>query len=138
MERLKQRYQLLQKAVNTLRQVLQKLAPLNVNDDYYLEVRDSVIQRFEYSVDLLWKFLKHFLEEKYATTPPASPKPVFKICLDTNLVTQEEYTKLIEMIEDRNLTSHAYDETLAERIKTAIPQYYNIMKNIVKRHKMLL
>jgi uncharacterized protein YutE (UPF0331/DUF86 family) len=50
-----------------------------------------------------------------------SPKGVFKSALDANIITLEEYQKLVRMVEDRNLTSHAYDKLLAEEISALIP-----------------
>jgi len=37
----------------------------NTDVKYNKVIKDSVIQRFEYSVELIWKFLKYYLSEEF-------------------------------------------------------------------------
>ena len=39
----------------------------------------------------------------------------------------------VYMVDDRNLTSHAYDEKLAEEISKRIKRYYTLMKSVADR-----
>jgi hypothetical protein len=37
------------------------------------------------------------------------------------------------MTDDRNLTSHTYDEELAKELYNKLPQYYKLMEEILKK-----
>lgn len=131
MERLKQRHTLLLKALESLKKVLDIMSPITPASKNYAEFRDSAIQRFEYSVDTFWKFMREYLEKKYGTTTVASPKPVIKVCVDLKIIDQKHYKTFIKMINDRNLTSHAYNEELAQAISDGIQDYYNLLKSTI-------
>lgn len=99
------------KALDRLRNTLEK-----VNKDQYAldfdEMRDSLIQRFEFSMDTFWKFLNTYLQEVqgiYFEGFP-SPRSTFKAALQNGFLTEEEFRKCISMVEDRNRTSHTYNE----------------------------
>lgn len=128
MERLKQRYMLTQKEFITLDKAITDFGKSNPKDPYFMALRDSLIQRFEYSIDTFWKFLKLYVTEKHGIETIGSPKVFFKACLDTKIVDNKEYTACIKMIDDRNMSSHTYLEGLAQEISTAIPTYYPILK----------
>ncbi len=51
-------------------------------------IAESVIQRFETSYDCLWKVLKRYLlEELGIPEVPNSPKPIFRMAFENNLLT---------------------------------------------------
>lgn len=133
MERLKQRYMLTQKAFATLDKAILAFSHSQPNDPYFMALRDSLIQRFEYSMDTLWKLLKLYLEMKHGIEAVASPKSVFKACLDIQLIDKKEYAFCIKMVDDRNITSHAYLEEVAQEISNVIPTYYPILTTILSR-----
>ena len=134
MEKLTLRRNTLEKALKTLEKSLEKLKQKHFTD--YEELRDSIIQRFEYSVDTFWKYLKDHLQITLGVTVEfARPKAVLKACYDVKMITQEEFDICIDLIEDRNLTSHGYNEDLAEEIRQHIPQYFAIMMQILERLK---
>lgn len=76
-------------------------------------VRDSAIQRFEFSFDLAWKMTKTFLEEQRGVVC-ASPKGCFRDAFQQSLIDYDE--KWIDMTDMRNQTAHAYSEKMAEKI----------------------
>jgi len=85
-------------------------------------IRDAVIQRFEFTFEVLWKTLKLYLERQGDEC--GGPRPTLKKAFAEGLiVTPEEADVWLQMLEDRNLTSHAYDRALAARI------YRNIVKD---------
>ena len=97
----------------------------------YEELRDSIIQRFEFSIDTFWKFLKEYLEiKRQVIFDSISPRRVFRACLEAHLITDEEFLNLLDIIEDRNRTSHTYSEKIAEEILQRTPGYYNLMYTI--------
>lgn len=133
MEKLAQKKEQTLAAFKTLEDVINKFAQLKKDDFFYQEVRDSVIKRFEYSIDTFWKFLKIYLEEKHGIIPPASPKGVFKVALDAQVISPQEEDELRLLIENRNLTSHAYNIELAESISRVVPLHYQVMNTVMSR-----
>jgi nucleotidyltransferase substrate binding protein (TIGR01987 family) len=86
-------------------------------------VRDAVIQRFEFSFELVWKALKLYLERQGHEC--GGPRPTLKRAFAEGLITTpDEADTWLKMLEDRNLTSHAYDEALASRIYLHIVRDY--------------
>ena len=81
----------------------------------------GLIQVFEYTHELAWNALKDFLENRGARNLYGS-KDVTREAFKRGLV--ENGNVWMKMIEDRNLTSHTYDEALAARIVTAILNSY--------------
>ena len=87
-------------------------------------VRDAVIQRFEFAFELVWKTLKLYLERQGHEC--GSPRPTLKKAFSEGLIpTAEEADEWLQMLEDRNLTSHAYDEALATRIYQNVVRIYS-------------
>ena len=64
---------------------------------------------------------------------PSAPKGVFKAAVDAQVISLEEEAELRLLIENRNLTSHAYNVDLAELIAKIIPKHYQVMQKIVTR-----
>ena len=90
--------------------------------------KDGVIQRFEFTFELLWKTLKIFLA--YKGIEAKTPRDCFKEAFRIHLLEDEEI--FLDMLEDRNKTSHIYDQDTSEeifnRIKTS---YITITKKIL-------
>lgn len=98
-----------------------------------LEKQDSVIKRFEFCYELVWKFLKDVLEEDHGIIA-VSPKKVFHECFSTKIITEQESKVLLEIVNARNETSHIYDEDTAETICDAICKiYFPMMKSVIER-----
>ena len=87
-------------------------------------VRDAVIQRFEFCFELVWKTLKLYLERQGYEC--GGPRPTLKKAFADGLIpTAEEADMWLQMLEDRNLTSHAYDEALATQIYQNVVRAYS-------------
>ncbi len=80
---------------------------------------DASIQRFEFVTELFWNYLKAILEEKGINAQ--FPKDVMKESYKGNLIDDEEIW--LQMLKDRNATSHTYNEDLANQI------YFRIKKD---------
>jgi len=87
-------------------------------------LRDAVIQRFEFSFELVWKGLKLYLERQGHEC--GGPRPTLKKAFAEGLIaTPEEADVWLQMLDDRNLTSQAYDEALATRIYQHVVRDYS-------------
>lgn len=78
-----------------------------------LSVRDGVIQRFEFTAELAWKTAREYLIDE-GIAEINTPKSVMKAAFAAGLVDDEE--GWIEILNDRNVTSHIYDEAEANKI----------------------
>lgn len=86
-------------------------------------LRDAVIQRFEFSFELVWKALKLYLERQGHEC--GGLRPTLKKAFTEGIInTPEEGDIWLQMLEDRNLTTHAYDQELAIRIYQHIVDSY--------------
>ncbi len=83
--------------------------------------RDGVIQRFEFTVELLWKTLKILLEYQGITCQ--SPRNCIKLAFRHGVIEDDEI--LLDMLEDRNRSSYVYNEQIAEAIFLRIRTIYS-------------
>ena len=75
-------------------------------------IRDSVIQRFEFTYELGWKAMKLWLEGKEIDVRNA--RDTLKEALEQGLI--RDGNGWSELHRARNLTSHTYDVALAEQV----------------------
>jgi nucleotidyltransferase substrate binding protein (TIGR01987 family) len=132
MERLIIKFKNLQQALDTFGTVVKKFDAITAQHEYYEEVRDSIIQRFEYSIDAFWKILKEYLEFNNLETS-GSPKSIMRLAFAAKLITSHECDLFIDMLEDRNSTSHAYNVNIAEEISHKASDYYFLMASVTKK-----
>lgn len=86
-------------------------------------IRDSVIQRFEFTFELTWKTLQLYLE--YQGLDSGSPRQTLKSAFAQGIIKNEqEADAWLKMLEDRNLTTHTYKEELAQEIYDRIVSIY--------------
>lgn len=81
----------------------------------------GLIQAFEYTHELAWNTLKDFLENRGARDLYGS-KDVTREAFKRGLIENGEVW--MDMIKNRNLTSHTYDESTAAAIASAIRNQY--------------
>ena len=96
------------------------------------ELRDAVIQRFEYTYELCWKMLKRQIEAE-AASPAAVDGYSFR-----DLLREGAERGMVENIEDwfgyresRNITSHTYDEAKAAEVYQAALRFLSDAKRLL-------
>lgn len=91
---------------------------------------DATIQRFEFTIELSWQFLKDYFFENGLDI--AYPKAIFQAAFSANLIDNEEIW--LQMLTDRNLTSHTYNEKLADeiyfRIRNYVPEFQRLRDHL--------
>jgi len=93
-DRLAQRLATARKALTTLMEL-----PLGQSADAV--VRDAAIQRFEYTLEALWKAAQLYLRE-HEGLERASPKGVVRACFELGLLSGEEARAAMQMVDDGN------------------------------------
>lgn len=86
---------------------------------------DATIHRFEFTIELFWKALKKKLLDDYGLEVNG-PKPVLQQAYTYKLINDEAIW--LNMLSDRNLTSHTYKEALANLIHQNIKTYIPFLK----------
>ena len=82
--------------------------------------RDAAIQRFEYTFELSWKALKRYFKINN-NLDIFNVKDIFREAGKQGLI--EKVEKWFEYLEARNLTSHTYDEKVAEKVYTKAKEF---------------
>ncbi len=120
--RWKQRFQNFGKAFMCLKEAVE-MKELNELE------RNGLIQRFEFTLDLSWKVMKDFLEEKGFAFKP-SPKDTFRLAQESGYINYAQ--ELIDGLDIRNELSHDYsgakfqrsEKQLREETFAALTQLY--------------
>lgn len=112
-----------QKALKKLEIALEKDAHL---DELYL---DGTIQRFEFVYELSWKLMKSYLE--YQGIEVISPRETFREGFKDGII--DDATEWINLMINRNRTSHTYNEEIAWDIYDKVKnEYINLFKDFEK------
>lgn len=131
MVRLREKLSSAQRALSTLKELVGV-------EDASLITRDAAIQRFEYTFEAIWKVGKVYLKE-FEGLDIASPKGVIRACLKVDIFNEQQTLLALDMVDDRNLTSHAYNEGLAEKIYARLEEYVRICEHwLIKIEERLI
>ncbi|QSQ07909.1 hypothetical protein H0A61_00226 [Koleobacter methoxysyntrophicus] len=79
---------------------------------------DGIIQRFEFTFELAWKLMKDYLE--YEGVQTKSPRSAIKEAHKMGIIYDGD--GWIDMMVDRNKTSHIYDEQEANAVYIKIKE----------------
>jgi len=123
MERLSIKYEDVTKSLATLGAILE--------EDFSIIVRDATIQRFEYTFEAVWKFLKEYLKEKEGIISN-SPKACFREIFSLGFLSEDDTVTCLEMTDRRNDTPHTYKEEVAQVIYAKIKGYFFLMDSLMK------
>ncbi len=104
MDRTEERLSVARRALDTLLEI--------ATEPYSRIVRDATIQRFEYTFEAVWKAAQAVLRSRYGVEL-AAPKPIIRACHESGLLDEPQARQALAMTDDRNLTSHTYDEAIA-------------------------
>ncbi|MBI3244931.1 MAG: nucleotidyltransferase substrate binding protein [Deltaproteobacteria bacterium] len=119
MERLNERLATARRALISLLEVLAISQPSRIE-------RDAAIQRFEYTCEAVWKTAQRYLQDVEGISV-GSPKGCLRTSRDVGLLTDEQTVLGLEMIDDRNLTVHTYNEAVAEEIYDGLAVYAHLL-----------
>lgn len=120
MERLKQKLGIAKKALKTLDEILRDKHRTDIH-------RDAAIQRFEYTFEAFWKAGQSFLAT-HEGIEAGSPKSTFRAFFQTGYLRETQTQLALNMVDDRNLTSHTYNEALSDLIFKNLPAYASLMR----------
>ena len=113
---------------------LARLHEVAIRDELSDLERDGFIQRFEFCFEIFWKCAKDYLRDVEGLDA-ASPKKVIRMSREVGLLTEEETEQALEMANDRNQTSHMYDEQMAIELVERIKGYDALMQRWYRKMK---
>lgn len=88
---------------------------------------DGVIQRFEFTFELLWKVLQEYA--MFEGLEAASPREAFRIAADVGLI--DDPVPWFEFLKNRNRTTHLYDEKEAREVLSHLPSFVNAVEALL-------
>lgn len=94
-------------------------------------IKSGQIQKFEFTVELLWKTVQVFLFEVDGVDV-VTPKSVAKEFVEAGYCDYETYELFIRAINDRNQLSHIYRQEMAETIRQRLPEYVLVVERVVR------
>ncbi|MDC7221285.1 MAG: HI0074 family nucleotidyltransferase substrate-binding subunit [Spirochaetales bacterium] len=92
-------------------------------------VKSGQVQKFEFTVELLWKVIKVFLDQIHGFDEK-SPKSVIKRFFLLEYLSHDEYLLLVDSLNDRNKLSHIYDKAQFEEIQARLGDYGVLFEKI--------
>lgn len=124
-----QRFNNFTKAMNYLEDALQIPNPDIVQ-------KAGIIQFFEMSFELAWNLVKDYLEEQ-GFVDIKSPRGAIKKAFEMDIL--ENGHDWMDLLQDRNLTAHTYDEQKATEMEQLIEnKYFPLLKALNNSFKQKL
>ena len=118
----------LKKAVTSLNNALNVAAPASLDvmsEDQQVVIKAGVIQNFEFTYELCWKFMKLCLDVNLGSTyvEGVARRELFRLSAENKLI--EDVDQWMEYHDARNETSHTYDLDTAEEIFQISQTFYS-------------
>ena len=94
-------------------------------------VQDSLIKRFEYTLEVAWKICKKHLEEEgFSEAATGSPKSIIRLAAQRNLISNPE--AWFAYLRFRQDTSHDYSSDKAESVLDITEDFYENVVNLYR------
>jgi nucleotidyltransferase substrate binding protein (TIGR01987 family) len=106
----------------------------DTNDD---GIRDSVIQRFEFTYSIALKTLSKYLLKRSISTDEIKQMSFNELIRTANQLDllKSDLILWTEFREMRNMTSHTYDEQIALQVVEIVPKFYEEVLFLVNKLK---
>lgn len=133
-QKIRERFENFDKALNRLIEVYN----LYLADKDNSVFKDSLIQRFEFVTELS-KNLQRDVLVSWGEEDMLSPKDIFSASFRSKLI--DNYETWFQIIRSRNLSSHTYDEELAQKIVVDItekflPEFVSFRETIKQKYNL--
>lgn len=114
--RWQQRFENFEKAFQVLERTIKITTPSEAE-------RGGLIQFFETTFELAWKTLKDYLQAQGFLVN--SPRDTIKQAFQSGFIA--DGTAWMHMLEDRDLTTHTYDDAISRKIEKLIREKYFVL-----------
>lgn len=126
----------LRKAVESLERTLKVADDVGfisgLTDDQKDAIRSGVIQNFEFTYELCWKFMRRWLEVNLGSVyvEGVTRRELFRISAEHRLITNVD--QWMDYHDARNETAHTYDEDTAENVFETSREFLTDAKKLLK------
>jgi nucleotidyltransferase substrate binding protein (TIGR01987 family) len=95
-------------------------------------IRAGVIQNFEFTYELCWKFMRRWLEMNLGSTyvEGVSRRQLFRLSAESGLI--GDVDRWMEYHDARNETAHTYDEETAEDVSGTAKEFLSDAEKLLK------
>ncbi|TKJ33208.1 MAG: nucleotidyltransferase [Planctomycetes bacterium B3_Pla] len=128
----------LRKAVDSLEKTIKvsenKILAVELDNNVKDAIRAGVIQNFEFTYELCWKFMRRWLKENADVEEaeyPRTRKELFRLAARSGLI--KEPLSWFSYSDARNLTSHTYDENKAESVYETALDFFGDARYLLDR-----
>jgi len=97
-----------------------------IEDGFEDIVLDLIVKRFEFTYEMSWKALKRYLD--FLGIEAKSPRGVFKEAYAQGILKDERVW--LDMVEQRNISSHIYDEFEIREILTKVDKFQKAFRHL--------
>ena len=105
------------------------------NDNYDVDIRDAVIQRFEYTYSLAVKMMTRFINLQSAEAKNTMTfNEIIRTANQFGLL-KGDLSVWDEFRQKRNMTFHTYDENIANQVVAVIPNFKEEAEFLLERLK---
>jgi nucleotidyltransferase substrate binding protein (TIGR01987 family) len=92
----------------------------------------GVIQNFEFTFELCWKFMQRSLETNFGQNIDVKTRrDLFRLAAEHNLI--EDAMAWVKFSEARNKTSHIYDQGIAAEVFEKAKEFLPAAKNLLNK-----
>ena len=128
--RWKQRFENYKRALNQLETALHEYADTNLDI-----IKEGIIQRFEFTHELAWKLMQDILQSEGVVDILGS-RTATRMAFNRGLIQQGDIW--LEMVKNRNITVHTYDEKiLAQEFSKIMTLYLPLFLQFKQRVEQL-
>jgi nucleotidyltransferase substrate binding protein (TIGR01987 family) len=103
-----------------------------LSEPFSVIVRDATIQRFEYTSEAVWKAARDWLR-RVESIEENHPRGCYRALFRIGTIDEPLALALLQSVEDRNRTSHAYIEAVAEYVFANIPRHTEAFRQLLER-----
>ena len=94
-------------------------------------IKNGQVQKFEFTIELLWKMLKVFLYEKHGIDA-GSPKQAIRTYFELGFCEYQDAETMLEAVDTRNRLSHVYKKETFEDIYAQMKKYKDLFDRVFK------
>jgi nucleotidyltransferase substrate binding protein (TIGR01987 family) len=96
-------------------------------------IRESVIQRFEVTYDVLWKAIKRHIAVSLGLPDiPNSPKPILRLAYENGMLSKD-IAFWLTIADARVATSHDYSSIKADTCIELIPAFLDAIQPVIRQ-----
>jgi nucleotidyltransferase substrate binding protein (TIGR01987 family) len=92
-------------------------------------IYDAVIKRFEFTYELAWRLMKSYIEYQGGADVRFA-RDVFREAYAKGLIKEGEVW--LQMLQDRDISSHTYDEEESKRIYERVKKYWQHFSDLAQ------